>query len=181
MTGLSIREFARRDGCNDKVVRNALKSGHLSAFEDGTIDPTLVGTGWRAHNRRRADIVPAQADKSASTDVWGDMSTPIDAEAARLVRTRENMSLAEAERRKEVALASLRELELAREEGKLVPIEDAVAEQARDHLIVRNLLLSFGSKMAPTLAPLKDAEAIKSAIDDEVAKMFASLGEDSDA
>jgi len=49
--GLSIREFARRDGCNEKLVRRKLTSGHLIAFEDGSLDPQLVGTDWRARVR----------------------------------------------------------------------------------------------------------------------------------
>ena len=47
MIGISQREFAERDGCSPSLVRKRLKSGYLKALEDGSIDPDLVGSGWR--------------------------------------------------------------------------------------------------------------------------------------
>lgn len=51
---LSIREFARRDGCDESRVRRGIRSGHLKPLADGNLDAALVGTGWREGNRRRA-------------------------------------------------------------------------------------------------------------------------------
>lgn len=48
--GVSIREFARRDGCSHTAVQDGVKRGALKPFEDGSLDPQLVGTGWRAGN-----------------------------------------------------------------------------------------------------------------------------------
>lgn len=47
MAGISIREFARRDGCSEGTVRKALKAGRLAALADGTLDPELIGI-WGA-------------------------------------------------------------------------------------------------------------------------------------
>ena len=61
--GISIREFARRDGCSDMLVRKAIKAGRLPALADGTLDPLLVGSGWRKANRRgQPKVPPAPAD-----------------------------------------------------------------------------------------------------------------------
>ena len=173
MKGISIREFARRDKCDEALVRRALRHGHLTALKDGLLDSKLVGSGWRKRNRDRADKARA-ADKSAPEDA------AVAALAEKLVRSREHMTRAEAERRKEVALATLRELELARELGSVVAIEDAVKERARDHLIVRNLLLSLGAKVAPSIVLLKSAEEVKFVVDAEVQQVFAALREDRD-
>jgi hypothetical protein len=188
MHDLSIRAFAKLDGCDESLVRRALRDGHLVKNPNGKLDASLAGGPWRKRNRIKADEARTEPDKSADNDVWGavqaDASAPdddaINVQAAKLVRTHEHTTLAEALRRKEVALMVLRELEAGREQGKLVPIEDSVAECARSHLIVRNLLLSLGAKLAPTLAPMKDVEQVKAAIDAEIAKVFASLGEDRD-
>lgn len=51
---LSIREFARRDGCDESRVRRGIKTGHLKRLADGKLDAALVGTGWRETNRRNA-------------------------------------------------------------------------------------------------------------------------------
>ena len=60
MTSLSIREFARRDGCDERLVRRAVSTGRLPRREDGTLDANLVGTEWRVGNiagpRPSADI-----------------------------------------------------------------------------------------------------------------------------
>ncbi len=57
---LSVREFARRDRCDESRVRRAIRSGHLKRSPDGKLDAALVGTGWRETNRRGAD--PADKD-----------------------------------------------------------------------------------------------------------------------
>ncbi|MFC7611748.1 hypothetical protein [Teichococcus aestuarii] len=67
--GISIREFARREGCNDKLVRRAINGGFLGTLPDGSLDPALVGSGWRKANRH--------ADKAADTSAdTADMSAP---------------------------------------------------------------------------------------------------------
>lgn len=61
--GISIREFARREGCSDTLVRRAVKLGRLRAFENKTIDPAFVGSAWRERNA----VSPAGANTTANT------------------------------------------------------------------------------------------------------------------
>lgn len=49
---ISIREFARRDGCNEKRVRNAIQTRHLPTCPGKRLPANLAGTGWREGNRR---------------------------------------------------------------------------------------------------------------------------------
>lgn len=58
---ISIREFARREDCNDKLVRRAIEGGFLVLSEGKTLDAALVGSAWRKRKR-------AAADTSASAD-----------------------------------------------------------------------------------------------------------------
>lgn len=51
---ISIREFARRDGCSDRRVRNAIQTRHLPTFPGKLLPASLAGTGWREGNRRAA-------------------------------------------------------------------------------------------------------------------------------
>ena len=44
--GLSIREFARREGCSDTLVRRAITQGRLKAKKDGTLDPALIAVSY---------------------------------------------------------------------------------------------------------------------------------------
>ena len=59
MNEVCQREFARRENCSPKLVRNRLERGHPKADPEGTIDPALAGTGWRKANAER--IAKAQA------------------------------------------------------------------------------------------------------------------------
>ena len=59
---ISIREFARRDGCSEKRVRNAIQSRHLPMFPGKLLPASLAGTGWREGNRRAASKGADSAD-----------------------------------------------------------------------------------------------------------------------
>lgn len=60
--GISIREFARREGVSDTLVRKALKLNRLAAFEDGSIDPKLAGSSWREGNAKGANSANPNAN-----------------------------------------------------------------------------------------------------------------------
>src|SRR5215210_1321988 len=141
MDGISLREFARRDGCSDTLVRKGIKAGHLACLPNGNLDPALVGTDWRLGNRRGANqganrtanqganCEPVRTSLAANHDppVRTD-ETPAEA-ADRIVNIegRAPYSLAEAERIKENYLALLRQLEYDRAVGAVVAIEDVAA------------------------------------------------------
>ncbi|PLZ02567.1 hypothetical protein CY652_10685 [Burkholderia sp. WAC0059] len=62
--GISIREFARRECVSDTPVRRALKQARVKAFDDGTLDPSLIGTAWREGNAKgAAPAVSSSANK----------------------------------------------------------------------------------------------------------------------
>ncbi|MBC9208925.1 hypothetical protein IBL26_18910 [Roseomonas aerophila] len=66
--GISIREFARREGISDKIIRRAISAGYLTPLPDGKLSPAWVGSGWRKANRHAdtgADTPADSADMSA--------------------------------------------------------------------------------------------------------------------
>jgi hypothetical protein len=92
LPGVSNRHFARLDGCDEARVRTGKKRGELPVLPDGRLDPKLAGTGWRARNQT-ADTPPCAVTK----------------------RNRQGVrTLAEEHRRREIALARLRQHELRR-------------------------------------------------------------------
>lgn len=113
LKGISKREFARRDGCDEKLVRRGVTLGKLMEFSDGSIDPALVGTPWRER--------PERADKGAD-------NTPP-------VRTDDGLvSYAEAQTRKENYLAKLRQLEYEIKAGQYVEAA-AVAKWVSENFV----------------------------------------------
>lgn len=172
--GISIREFARRDGCNDRLVRDAVKSGRLKAFDDGSLDGQLVGTGWRKGNRDAAEATAANAE---SLRIGAD-ETPAEA-AERIVSTggRIFATKAEAERHKESYNALLRELEFDQALGAVALIEDVQAEVTAAYLRVKTRLLAIGAELTPQLAPRseKSAAEIKGEIDAYISEILREL------
>jgi len=44
---ITVSEFARRDGCDEKLVRRAIERGKLERGPDKLLDAKFVGTPWR--------------------------------------------------------------------------------------------------------------------------------------
>jgi hypothetical protein len=188
--GISIREFARREGCNDKLVRRAINSGHLSVLADGTLDPALIGSGWRKTNRR-ADIC---ADKPADTvespqpvrtkvsapplPVAADDETPDEA-AERIISTiGAELSLAEAERLKENYLALLRQLEYDIKSGQVVLVAEVVKAVAAEYAKVRTRLLAIPAEQAPRLHQCQTVAEVQDLLQAVVAEALEELTRD---
>lgn len=51
---ITLREFARRDGCSEKEVRRAIEKGNLVKTLEGRLPATAVGTAWRKRYRKTA-------------------------------------------------------------------------------------------------------------------------------
>jgi hypothetical protein len=169
--GISIREFARREACSDTLVRKALKAGKIAALPDGSLDPTLVGTGWRLGNRRDAN--------SANGTVRKPDETPEEA-AERIVLAEGHApySLAEAERIKENFLAKLKELEFDLKSGEVVRVADVMKVVATQYAIVRNRMLSIPAEVAPRAAMLTSPQEVQAFVQAEIVEALEALALD---
>jgi hypothetical protein len=106
LKGISRRQFAKLDGCSEKLVRRALLQGKLIAFDDGTISEELVGTLWR----KRADKGAAKGAESADT------------------RRAPTATFAESQCVKEFYLGKLRQLEFEVKSGRLIAADAVESE-----------------------------------------------------
>lgn len=186
--GISIREFARRDGCSDKVVRRKIESGHLLALPDGKLDPALVGTGWRA----RPSKAPEPAGKSADTlkvsaPVSADLSAvsalddeTLDEAAERLAPSMLSQfaTKADAEKAKETYLALLRKLEYDEKSGEVVKVSEVARIVGAEYAKVRSKLMEIPSSVAPMAVLMKTPEEIRALIEKEVAHALEELAYD---
>lgn len=187
--GLSIREFARREGCSDTLVRRAITQGRLKAKKDGTLDPALIGSPWRQANATasKPDAKPARpASSRRSAGSQGSAgSTPgdddsLEAEASRLLNEGEGVDYAEALRRKENWLALLRQLEYEQKSGALVELAVAQAVLFEASRGQRDAWLNWPAKIGPLLAAelgLEEADRVTEALTAHVHKQISELGE----
>lgn len=188
-TGLSIRAFAKLDGCTHTTVRRAISGGKLPVFADGTIDARHAGGEWRQQNRRAEggtsrgtkggtshaprSTVPAAADPGG--EVFAE-------EADRFlndVLAGRYRTLAEAERVKENALAAKHLLAARRESGELVELEMAEAALFETTRTMRDAWLNWPVRVAPLIAAALgiSADALATQMSEHVHQQIADLGE----
>lgn len=174
---ISIREFARREECSDTLVRRAVKSGRLRAFEDGKLDPALVGTGWRATAPSSANL--EEGAGAQQDDEGGDETLEDQADRLLAAGTVPLHDYGEALRRKENYLALLKQLEYEQKSGALVPLEDAetiLFDQARAQ---RDAWLNWPTRVGPLIAADLGLEAdrVTGVLTEHVHKHIAQLGQ----
>lgn len=187
--GLSIREFARREGCSDTLVRRAITQGRLKAKKDGTLDPALIGSPWRQANATasKPDAKPARpaSSRRRAGSQGSPESTPgdddsLEAEAARMLNEGDGVAYAEALRRKENWLALLRQLEYEQKSGALVELAVAQAVLFEASRGQRDAWLNWPAKIGPLLAAelgLEEADRVTEALTAHVHKQISDLGE----
>lgn len=87
------------------------------------------------------------------------------------------ITIDEAKRRKAVADAVIREIQLDKEAASVVPIEDVTDLIAREYSAVREGILGIGPRVAPRIKGQTDpniiAEEIRKAVDDSLASLQA--------
>lgn len=178
---VSIREFARLDGCDDALVRRAIKSGKLRVSEDGKVAVEQVGTGWRRANRK----VEKPADKGADIPQKSAFASGIDLSAidtadfiADVLAGRFQLT-AGAEMVKENALAAKHLLAARRDAGDVVDLEVAEAvlfEQARQY---RDALMNWPVRIGPLIAAELgvSADPVVEQLNIHVQQLLNDLGE----
>jgi hypothetical protein len=130
---ISQREFARRDGCSERLVRDAIKSGALPSFPGKLLPAKLARTAWRAGNVAQADAVPP-APEIASGSAPGPVS------------------LTEARRRREITLARLRRHEFETKSESWLLASDAATAWRQCCDLVRSILRQMPKQAAAEVA-----------------------------
>jgi hypothetical protein len=184
--GISIREFAKRSGLDDKQVRRGIESGRLAKLSDGTLDPALVGTDWRKSVRPRAAKSPSvRAPVSAQRDVSAppaaDHESPSQAAERIIAQSGAPYDLLEAERIKENFLALLRQLEYDQKSGQVVSVTEVARAVGQEYAKVRTRLLAIPAEQTPRLHRLKTAAEMQDALQAIIVEALEELTRDGDS
>jgi hypothetical protein len=148
ITGVTNSQFAALDGCSEKRIRTGRRRGELPILPDGSLDPALAGSPWRARTRR--------AD-GASEPTRG---------AARKPSPKPG-TLADAERLREIALARLRRQELETRRNEWVERAVVTSTWRATALGLRRELAPIAAAVAP-LVPGASLPAIAKALHDAI-------------
>lgn len=184
---VSIREFARLDGCDDALVRRAIKQGKLRTSDDGKVDRSQAGSGWRKANRKAAAGADIGADKPKKSAAEASATF---VEAIALAGLGDEDFIAEvlagrfaitgaAEMAKENALAAKHLLALRRDAGDVIDLEVAEAvlfEQARQF---RDAWMNWPVRVGPLIAAELGiaADPVVEALNSHVQQLLNDLGE----
>ncbi|MGO4416629.1 hypothetical protein AB4Z27_27035, partial [Cupriavidus sp. KB_39] len=193
-TTISIREFARREGCSDTLVRRAVKQGRLRLSGDNGLDASLVGTAWREGNVKGANTANTGANTPANSS--RPVRTPAAARIDPSVEVEDDESPAEAAQRivdsgvalldyagalekKENYIALLRQLEYEQKAGSLVELDVASAILFEEFRAQRDAWLNWPTRVGPILAAELGIEAdrVTEALTAHVHSQIAQLGE----
>jgi hypothetical protein len=156
MKGISQRQFAKLDGCTPKTVRDRIGSGHLTVFEDGSLDPELVGSDWRARTYQPPEL---EEEIDALLDDDG-FAIP-----------KKNVS----EAKKMAYLALLAELQYDIKSGLVVPVSEVTAKVSTAFGRVRSKLLSIPTRVASKVVLMKEASEVKALLASEIALVLEEL------
>lgn len=184
---ISLREFARREDCNDKLVRRAIANGFLALSEGKTLDAALVGSPWRKRNRDRADTSgSADTDQAAGADsavVSAPAAPAADAPRADDETADEGAGgipkLAESEARRAHYLALQREDEYRQRRGELIELSTAKQVLFDEFRASRDAWLAWPGNCAALIAATLGVEPgpVLEALTVHVRKQIDALAE----
>lgn len=162
---ITISEYARHRGCDEKAVRKALAEGRITRISSDRrcIDPEVADIQWAKNTRARGDS--GKSTKGAGTGAaGGDAPNDSGEDDYKVMRAR-----------RERADAMMAELELAKVSGKVLDRESALRAIFTKFRELRDSSTSLGRRLAPVLVPMTDAREIRIAIDRAQAEIFETF------
>jgi hypothetical protein len=194
--GVSVRAFAKLDGCSHTLVSKAIRQGKLPVDGNGLLDPALAGTGWRRTNRvETASGNPKGVSTPVSTGVsevatparkrgkaGAEAPTPLDMgdeDFVAEVLAGRFVSQAQAEQIKENGLAAKNLLAARREAGDVVDLEVAEAVLFAQARAFRDAWQNWPNRAAPLIAAKLGlpVDPVLEALNEHVHQQLVDLGE----
>lgn len=163
VTLLTISEYARHRGCDEKAVRKALEEGRITRIsaDKRCLDPAVADIQWAKNTRARGDSGAKTKQGAAPPPAAGDTPAGEDYSSMRA--------------RRERAEAMMAEIELAKAAGKVLDRESTLRALHAKFRELRDDAAGIGRRVAPRLAVLTDAREIRILVDREVATVFETF------
>lgn len=167
------KEFAEICGVSKAAVTKWKSKGLLVFGENNLVN--IAATQEKLENRP-AKYRGGTAKTFANND--NDVSEPVDFEDNDNTPEENddnNISHAEATRRKEVYLARCQKIKYEKEIGKLVDVDAAAQVVANEYAKVRSKILSIPTRTATRLSVMKNPAEIKKYLDEEISDVLNEL------
>ena len=155
---MTLAAYARLHRVTKGCVTGWKRRGYLVLVEGGKVDVAesnrRLASRPSVHRGGTAKVRPGKPVEAAANSELYDVSL----KAAGVPSDPEGWTMHEARRREMVAGAKLRELQLAREAGKVADIEEVADKVGKRLSIVRSQMLALSPALAPRLAVLDTPE-----------------------
>lgn len=189
---LTVREFARQAGCDEKQVRRAIGKGLLAKDCNGLLAATEVDGQWRKPNRRGvAKIATAGADNVRTRSFVRsgadklevsarDDETPEEAAERIVAAAGDLLPLAKALELKENYLARHQQLSYDLKARSVVMIEEVAKAVGAEYATVRTKLLAIPAERAPAIHRLRTVVEVEDLLRSVIAEALGGLTLDRD-
>lgn len=180
VTLMTVSEYARHRGCDEKAVRKAVAEGRISAMErDGkkAIDPEVADIQWARNTRARVRREPVDAARPAGQVAQAAQALPAAVSGTGGPAGMDNLSYSEAARLLKIEEARLKRLEREEQERKLTDAADAGRAVWTAFRTLRDTVMPTGRRVAAKVASMTDAREIQLLIDEALREALRTFAE----
>lgn len=172
---LTVTEYARRRGCDEKAVRRAIAENRITVILDAQgrkrIDPEVADIQWAKNTRARADSGRAVVATAAGPGGGGSAVSDV-AGGPEFGMPGDQPSYSDYRARTEKATAERAERENMREAGRLVENAQVRRGIYDSFRALRDAAMAVSQRAAARCIGLADARDIEQVIADELRKAF---------
>ena len=153
-------EYARRRNVSRAAVTQAIKTGRITVFEGGLLDPAVADVQWSTNTRARVDSGRCAAGVDLATTTTPEALEGLDAAQA-------SMGYVNYRAMREKAEAEMAQRANLKDAGLLVEIE-AVKRGVFDVVrAARDTVMNIGQRAAPRCIGLSDSREIERIVSEE--------------
>jgi len=180
---MSLRAYARRRGVSLRAVQKALKSGRISAREDGRLDADVADANWarntapRPQSPAKSPIKPA-VPKAASENVHHHSdSHPVARESLESPRLESGLEYSKARAVRESYLARMAKIDFEERSGKLVSADEVQVAAFNRFRQFRDGVLNIPDRLAAVLAAESDPLRVHDSLAAEIRKALLEFSD----
>ena len=185
---MSLRAYARHRGVSLRAVQKALKSGRISAREDGRLDADIADTNWARNTAPRPQAPVRPASKLAATKLAAPTAAPERAHhhsdthpAARQPveppRLESGLEYSKARAVRESYLARLAKIDFEERTEKLVSRDEMQVAAFNRYRTFRDGMLNIPDRLAAVLAAEADPRQVHELLSTEIRKALTEFSD----
>ena len=185
---MSLRAYARHRGVSLRAVQKALKSGRISAREDGRVDAEVSDTNWARNTAPRPILATSPRSKLTAHNVPVPKTAPERAhhhsetrpfvrQSSEPPRLESGLEYSKARAVRESYLARLAKIDFEERTGKLVSRDEMQVVAFNRYRTFRDGMLNIPNRLAAVLAAETDPRQVHELLSTEIRKALTEFSD----